>query len=83
MNKKADEEQFGPEDVVATIDGSHSIINVIKMEFNGVICIDTPSIYHEVNLKNPVEFPKDYSDIVGPTTLDTNTASVNEVEVNQ
>ena len=53
------------------------------MEFNGVICIDTPSIYHEVNLKNPVEFPKDYSDKVGPTTLDTNTASVNEVEVNQ
>ncbi|CAH3033559.1 unnamed protein product, partial [Pocillopora meandrina] len=77
----ADEEQFGPGDVVATIDGSHSIINVLKMEFNGVKCIDTPSIYHEVKLKNPVEFPKDYSDKVGPTTLDTNTASVNEVEL--
>ena len=39
------------------------------MEFNGVHRIDTARINHAINVKNLLEFSKDYSDRVGPTML--------------
>ena len=49
------------------------------MEFNGVNCIYTPGFNCVINVKNPLEFSKDYSDKVRPSMLhhvDKNTGAV-------
>ena len=55
-------------DGVATINGGFSIINQLKVDFNGINVIDNPGINHATNVKNMTEYSKDYSIFHDPDT---------------
>lgn len=50
---------------VATVNGGFSMINQLKVDFNGTTVVDSPQINHAINVKNLTEFSKSYSDRVG------------------
>ena len=57
---------YDADHAVATINGGFSLINQLKVDFNGVNVIENPGINHAINVKN-TEFSMDYGNRVGPT----------------
>ena len=62
---KKDNANYVAADQAATINGGFSMINQLKVDFNGVNVLDTPGVNHAINIKNLTEFSKTYSDRVG------------------
>ena len=58
---------YGAGDQAAIINGGFSIINSMKVYFDGVKVIDSDSTNHALNVKNLAEFSSSYSSETGPT----------------
>lgn len=78
---KMDNTNYVAADEIATINGGFSMINQLKVDFNGTTVVDSPGINHAINIKNLTEFSKSYSDRVGPSMFhypDSNTKAVSQ-----
>ena len=64
---KMDNTGFGAADQVGTVISGFSLINQLKVDFNGVNVLDTPGVNHAINVKNMTELSSSYTDTVGPS----------------
>lgn len=62
---KMDNINYGGNDNVSIINGGFSIIDQIIVDFDGVKVFDLQKINYVFNVKNFIDFFKDYSDKVG------------------
>ena len=53
---KMDGTYYGGNDEASIINGGHSMINRLEVEFNGVGVFGTPAVNHGINVKNLLEF---------------------------
>ena len=58
---------YGANDQVATVNSGFSLINQLKVDFNGVNVLDTPGVNHAINVKNLTELSSSYTETVGPS----------------
>ncbi|KAL9954669.1 hypothetical protein ACROYT_G042234 [Oculina patagonica] len=78
---KMDNTGYDAADRVATVNSGYSLINQLKVEFNGVNALDTPSINHALNVKNLTELSSSYTKTVGPSMFnypDTAVGAISE-----
>ena len=78
---KMDNTGYGGADQAGVINGGFSMVNQLKVDFNGVNVLDTPGVNHALNIKNLTEFSKTYSDRVGASMfhyIDTATGAVSQ-----
>ena len=64
---KMDNTGYAIGDQVATINGGHSLINQLKVDFNGLNVQDSPLVNHAINLKNLTEYSSSYTKTFGPS----------------
>ena len=64
---KMDNTGYGANDRVATVNSGFSLINQLKVDFNGVNVLDTPGVNHAINVKNLTELSSSYTETVGPS----------------
>ena len=64
---KMDNTGYNVGDRVATVNSGYSLINQLKVEFNGVNVLDTPGVNHAINVKNITELSSSYTETVGPS----------------
>ncbi|KAL9975788.1 hypothetical protein ACROYT_G012984 [Oculina patagonica] len=64
---KMDNTGYDVADRVATVNSGYSLINQLKVEFNGVNALDTPGLNHAINVKNLTELSSSYTETVGPS----------------
>ena len=75
---KMDNTNYDDADEAGIINGGHSMINRLEVEFNGVSVFDTPGVNHGINVKNLMDFSKSYGDTFGQSMfhyVDTATAA--------
>ena len=78
ISNKATDAPYGANDEEGIINGGYSMINQLKVDYNGVTVLDTPGINHGSNIKSMLEFSKGYSDTLGQSMfhyVDTTTAA--------
>ena len=78
---KMDNTGYAVGDQVATVNSGYSLINQLKVEFNGVNVLDTPGVNHAVNVKNLTELSSSYTKTIGPSMFnypDTTVGAVSE-----
>ena len=84
MRSKIDNTAYAANDEVATINGTHSFINQIVVDFDDLKVLVNPRVNHAF-VKKLVEHTKGYSDEIGPTSMyfypDTATGDVSGSEV--
>ena len=64
---KMDNTGYAVGDRVATVNSGYSLINQLKVEFNGVNVLNTPGVNHAINVKNITELSSSYTETVGPS----------------
>ena len=62
-----DNTDYAADDDISIINGGFGIIDKFSVDFDGVKVLDSQKTNHAMNIKNLVDFSKDYSDKIGPT----------------
>ena len=61
-----DNTNYAADDDISIINGGFGIIDEFSVDFDGVKVLDSQKTNHAMNIKNLVDFTKDYSDKIGP-----------------
>ncbi|PFX18802.1 hypothetical protein AWC38_SpisGene16812 [Stylophora pistillata] len=79
INKKANGANYAVTDAAAIINGGFSVIQDVKISFDGTRVLDLPAANHAVNIKNLTEMSDEHAKKVGPRQFfykDTATGAV-------